>query len=276
MHFKTILSIIGVDHSDGDLKTAIDYCRDGEAHLSVLILATAAPPPVGEYAAVVSDAWLEERREDERKLDERVKAVAELVALDGLSCDVTGEYSEQAWIDMAAGRHARYADLTIVGPELANTVALKSGVLNGVLFEAERPVLVIPEGAEATPHPATVLVAWNSGLEASRAVRESLGLLVGAKAVHVTMVDPEADESGAEPGADIATYLARHGVKAIVDRLPSLGLSTDKVLMRHASDIAADLVVMGAYGHSRLRQRIFGGVTRSVIEGVQVPVLMAR
>ncbi|MGB3391746.1 MAG: universal stress protein [Pseudaminobacter sp.] len=276
MPFKTMLGIIGADHSDADAKSAIKLCRDAGAHLSVLVLGVAAPPPAGEYAAVVSDAWLQERQEAERKLEERVKQLTALLARDGLSADVTGEYVEQAWIDMAVGRHARYADLTIVGPELARTAALKSSVLNGVLFEAERPVLIAPEGVEVSLSPATILVAWNSGLEASRAVRESIELLAGAEAVHVAMVDPEVEENGPEPGADIAAYLARHGAKVTVDRVPGLGRSTTDVLMRHAADISADLVVMGAYGHSRLRQRIFGGVTRSVIEDTPMPVLMAR
>lgn len=276
MSFRTILNVTGVNHSDIDPKIAARLGREAQAHLSVLALAVAAPPPVGEYVAVVSDAWLEERREDERKLAERTKALTALVAHEGLSADVKEAYAEQAWVDAAVGNHARYADLTILGPELSRTADLKTRVLDGVLFEAERPVLIVPESERATLHPRIVLVAWNSKLEASRAVRESIGMLAKADAVHVTMVDPDADDSGPEPGSGIATYLARHGAKVAVDRLPGQGLSTTDVLMRHAADISADLVVMGAYGHSRLRQRIFGGVTRSVIENAPLPVFLAR
>ena len=276
MPFKTMLTVTGVDHSDADTKIAARLSRQAKAHLSVLALAVAAPPPVGEYAAAVSDAWLEERREDERDLAKRAKALTALVAQEGVSADVTEEYAEQAWVDIAVGGHARYADLTIIGPELARTTDLKTRVLNGVLFEAERPALIVPEDGRATLRPRIVLVAWNSKLEASRAVRESIELLAGADTVHVTMVDPDAGASGPEPGSGIAAYLARHGAKVIIDRLPGEGLSTTEVLMRHASDISADLVVMGAYGHSRLRQRIFGGVTRSVIESVPLPVFLAR
>ncbi|WP_353833965.1 universal stress protein [Mesorhizobium sp.] len=82
--------------------------------------------------------------------------------------------------------------------------------------------------------------------------------------------------TGAEPGADVAAYLARHGVNVTVDRLPSLDHSVVDVLRRHALDIAADLMVMGAYGHSRLRERIFGGVTVSMLEDPSMPILMAR
>jgi nucleotide-binding universal stress UspA family protein len=105
-----------------------------------------------------------------------------------------------------------------------------------------------------------------------------MSLLVGADQVRLVLVDPvEGDlEQGAEPGADAATYLARHGAKVTVDRLPSQGRTVASVLSQHATDTAADLLVMGAYGHSRLRQRIFGGVTSAMIEEPPLPVLMAR
>ena len=126
--------------------------------------------------------------------------------------------------------------------------------------------------------PKCVLVAWDASLEASRAVRESLDILSAADEVRVVMVDPIEDERhhGAEPGADVATYLSRHGVKVAVDRLPSSNHSFAEVLRQHAVDTGADLLVMGAYGHSRLRERIFGGVTRSMIEDTGLPIIMAR
>ncbi|MGO4838274.1 universal stress protein, partial [Rhizobiaceae sp. 2RAB30] len=140
------------------------------------------------------------------------------------------------------------------------------------------PVLLLPEASRASLRPKRVAVAWDSSLEAARAVREALDMLVAADEVRLVLVDPLAGESGqgAEPGADAAVYLARHGVKVAVDRLPSSGQSVATVLARHAADMNADLVVMGAYGHSRLRERIFGGVTRSMLEMPPLPILLAR
>jgi len=122
------------------------------------------------------------------------------------------------------------------------------------------------------------MIAWDSRLEASNAVSRAMHLLSAADAVHVTLVDPMGDEGGQgmEPGADIATYLARHGVKVTVDRIPSQGRTVADTLGQHAIDVSADLLVMGAYGHSRLRQRIFGGVTRSIVDEPPLAVLMAR
>lgn len=94
----------------------------------------------------------------------------------------------------------------------------------------------------------------------------------------MALVDPEQGERdhGFEPGADIATYLAKHGAKVTVDRLPSQGRPVEDILRQHAVDVAADMLVMGAYGHSRMRQRIFGGVTRSMLDNPPLPVFLAR
>ena len=155
---------------------------------------------------------------------------------------------------------------------------LKDKVIEGALFSSGKPLLLVPEGSQPTLKPKRVLVAWDSRVEASRAVRESLEMLAAAESVRLALVDPvEGDDyHGAEPGADAAAYLARHGVKVTVDRLPSSNHSVAEVLRRHAIDTSSELMVMGAYGHSRLRERIFGGVTRSILESPPLPILMAR
>jgi nucleotide-binding universal stress UspA family protein len=278
MAFKTILAVTGPSQGDGDLKLAAGLCEQFGAHLSVLVLVLAAPPSGGGYAAAVSPAWLEEHRADLKRLKERTSVVSAFLSQIVTSGDLIDDYPDTAWADETIGRRARYADITVIGPELLAGETLKSKVIEGALFSSGKPLLLIPEGSRPTLKPKRVLVAWDARLESSRAVRESLDMLIGADEVHLVMVDPVEDEyhHGAEPGADAATYLARHGVKVTVDRLPSSNHSVADVLRRHAVDIAADLMVMGAYGHSRLRQRIFGGVTKSMLEDPSMPILMAR
>lgn len=278
MAFKTILSITGPDMGDGDLKLAGGLCEQVGAHLSVLVVALASPPPVGEYAAIVSDDWLQERQEELKRLNERTTAVSAFLASSTLSADASTEYPEIAWADETIGRRARYADLTVVGPELLARGILKEKAIEGALFYSGKPLLLAPEGAPPTLMPKRVLVAWDSRIEASRAVRESLEILAKAEEIHLTLVDPIEGEDyhGEEPGADAAAYLARHGAKVTVDRLPTSNHSVADVLRQHAIDISAELMVMGAYGHSRLRERIFGGVTRSILERQSLPIFMAR
>ena len=278
MAFKTLLAVTGPDLGDGDLKLAIALCEEIEAHLAVLVVALAAPPPIGEYAAVVSDAWLQERQADMDMLQKRTAVVTALLASSPVSSDVSSEYPEEAGADDVIGRRARYADVTLLGPELLSRGILKSKAIEGALFSSGKPLLLVPEGSAPTLKPKRIMVAWDSRIEASNAVARSLDLLSAADNVHLVLVDPLEGETGqgAEPGADLATYLARFGVKVTVDRVPSQGRTVAATLRQHAIDISADLLVMGAYGHSRLRERIVGGVTRSMIDEPPLPILMAR
>lgn len=278
MPFKTVLTVTAPDLGFGDLKLAAALCEGVGAHLAALVVQMATPPPIGEYAAVVSTAWLEQRQEDERRLAVRSDAVTAYLAGTAVSADVATEYPELAWADHAIGRRARYADITLVGPEVLGTEILRAKVIEGALFSSGKPLLLMPGERPAPLAPRRVVVAWDGRLEASRAVHEALDLLIAAEDVRLVLVDPVEGEGGhgAEPGADIATYLARHGVKAGVERLPSQGHSVATVLRRYASDFDAELLVMGAYGHSRLRERIFGGVTKSMTDDPSLPIFLAR
>lgn len=278
MTYKTILAVVGVDHSADDLRAAARVCASANAHLSLLIVKLAASPPIGDFAAAISIDWLNERQREVDKLESCVASATDVLTREGISFSVETKYTEAAWADDEIGERARYADLTLVGDGLMLDPELRSRTIDGTLFNSARPVLVLPKGKPARLDPRTVVLAWNSRLEAARAVREALDLLKGAKIVHVTMVDPRSayGKNGEEPGADIAGYLARHGVSVSVERLPSGGHRVDDVINRFASDVAADLIVMGAYGHSRMRERVFGGVTRSMLENAVVPVLMAH
>ena len=278
MDFRTILTVAGTEEDDRDIEIAAALCEEIGAHLSVLVVALAAPPPIGEYAAVVSDAWLEERQADEAQLKSRADSISKSMEVRAKSADISGAYTETAWADEAIGRRARYADLTVAGPGLLSRDTLKDKVIEGVLFSSGKPLLVVPEGSRPTLKPKRVLVAWDSRLEASRAMREARQMLVAADEVRLVLVDPVAGEfhQGPEPGADAAAHLARHGVRVTVDRLPGEGRPVAEILRRHAVDSSADLLVMGGYGHSRMRERIFGGVTRSMLEEPPLPILMAR
>lgn len=277
MPVKTILTVTGVEQGGRDLRIAADLCSAADAHLSVLVIALATPPIMTD---VGMDAylWTQLSQPDLDRLKERAAAVTEFVAEAGVSADVSSDYPDTSRAAEVIGRRARYADLVVAGPELLASEELKSRVVEGALFSSGKPILLVPEGSSPTLRPRHVLVAWDSGLEASRALRESLDLIAASADVHVTMIDPVAGDYDHryEPGADVAAYLARHGANVSVDRLPGQGRSIADVLARHAVDIAADMLVMGAYGHSRMRERIFGGVTRTMLDSPPLPVLMAR
>jgi nucleotide-binding universal stress UspA family protein len=175
--------------------------------------------------------------------------------------------------------HARYADLVVIGQQKPDSTGGVSREFERSLpAVAGRPVLVVPYAFERRPVGRQVLVAWNASREAARAVVDALPFLMRADQVHVVAFDPQvsARAHGEEPGADIALYLARHGVKVAVSRYDAQDMDTGNLLLSRAFDLSADLIVMGAWGHSRLREFVLGGVTRTLLESMTVPVLMSH
>ncbi len=234
-----------------------------------------APPQFGDYTAL-SVAWLDIRAAEIEQLDKAIEASRTTLKDLGISSDVAGEYIETAWDDDLVGERARYADVTLIGTSM--DPSLRTRAIEGALFYSARPVLLATNRQSVTLLPKRILLAWNSSFESTRAAREALDMMRNAESVNVVLVDPTAAprSNGDEPGADVATYLARHGIKVTVDRLPSAGRRVEEILNQHALDTAADLIVMGAYGRSRLREKVFGGVTKAMIEAPIVPVLMVR
>lgn len=180
----------------------------------------------------------------------------------------------------AMALHARYADLLVVGQSDPSDDRSRPapGFLETLILSAGRPILVIPYAGSFTGIGSNVLVAWNASRESTRAVTDSLPLLKRAKGVAVVVVDPQEahDLYGETPGADISLYLARHGANAKAYPTPSGSVDVGDVILSRASDIGADLIVMGAWGHSRARELIMGGATRSLLEQMTVPVLLSH
>jgi nucleotide-binding universal stress UspA family protein len=176
--------------------------------------------------------------------------------------------------------HARYADLAIVGQRDPDDEALGStgDLPERIALAAGRPVLVVPYAGTFAAVGQRVLVAWNAGREATRAVNDALPLLEGAAKVTVLAVNPGGGihGHGDVPGADIALHLARHGVRAEASALTSGDVDVGALLLSQAADLDADLIVMGAYGHSRLRELVLGGATREILRSMTVPVLLSH
>ncbi|MES0160352.1 MULTISPECIES: universal stress protein [unclassified Mesorhizobium] len=294
MAFKKILSVTGADHSDQDVAIAARLCAEVGAYLSVLIISPppllmsppviGSPPPLGggipEWSRHRAHhiAAREQFSQDMANLEKTSREIHKVLRATWRCYDVDTEHCDKTGVSDAVRQRALCTDLTIVGPALLNEASLGPLVINGSLFDTGKPVLVVPEGAEATLSPRRVLVGWDSRVEASRSVREALDLLSGAEEVRVAVVDPEATctGKGAEPGADIAAYLTRHGARVSVDRLASAGKSAATVLAQHAIETSADMIVMGAYGNRRLRERLFGSVTRWIVGKPPLPLFLAR
>lgn len=176
---------------------------------------------------------------------------------------------------------ARYADLVVLGQhESAAADAgarVPANLVEDTVLGAGRPALVVPYAGRFTKLGERVLLAWNTSREAARATADALPLLQAARQVDVVAFDPRSGgaDHGAQPGADIALYLARHGVKATAAQQQARIDAGGQILSR-AADTDADLIVMGAYGHSRTRELVLGGATRTVLGAMTVPVLFSH
>lgn len=278
MAYKTILNIVGMHQRNRDLEVARDVCDGIGAHLSILLACRATSVPIGTYADVMSDAWYQERQAEAKKVAKRVEEIEEFVKSASIEADVTSEFAESGLVAEAIGRRARYSDLILIGPSILADDDMRDYVLEGVLFRSGKPVLVAPETVPVTLTPKKIVVAWDGSLEAGRAAGLAAPLIAAADDVRIVVVDPKTGEAGhgAEPGADAAAWLSRHSASVTVDRIASAGLSVGEAIQRHAEDNGAELIVMGGYGHSRLRERIFGGVTRSLLQEPKVPLFMAH
>jgi nucleotide-binding universal stress UspA family protein len=169
------------------------------------------------------------------------------------------------------------ADLTVIArSEPSGKATGPPGLAESLILTSGRPVVLFPLNSTVS-RVRRILVGWNAGREAVRAVADALPLLVRAEAVEVLIVDPDRyRDHGQEPGADIARHLARHGAPVDVRRVPSRGADVDRVLLSQAASFGADLLVIGAYGRSRLSEWVFGGVTQTVLREAKLPVLMSR
>ncbi|WP_161958650.1 universal stress protein [Ferruginivarius sediminum] len=182
------------------------------------------------------------------------------------------------------GMHARYADLAILGQvDPDDTPEGTRDLVEDVTLGCGRPVLVVPYIGAAKENGNVVLgrkvmVAWDAGREATRAVNDALPMLQKAEKVDLLAVNPVKSQRrhGENPGADIALHLARHGVKVEVQHLEVHDIEAGDTILSRLADEGSDLLVMGAYGHSRLRELVLGGATRSVLEHMTVPVIMSH
>lgn len=174
--------------------------------------------------------------------------------------------------------HSRYADLTIVsqGADDVSEATVADGLPEALVMGSGRPALIVPRYGQFSTVGERVLVAWNRTREATRAVHDALPLLTRAKAVTVMEVNPRKGEVPHIAGAEIATHLARLGVKAEVSSTVAEDINVGDAILSRLSDLGADLLVMGAYGHSRLREYAFGGVTLHILKHMTVPVLMSH
>lgn len=269
-------------HTDNSLacetrfRTAINLCGEFDAHLIAVYVVSPYDVPVFIESSIGPEL-VEAARQALWDRAAEVEKTCEGIAREaGLSVEWRAVEGEPVSI---LNEHGRYSDLLVLGQSDPDDPGDTSpDVADHVVMECGTPCLIIPYIGPKEPITDTVLVAWNGSIESARAVREAMPFLQRAKRVEVLLINPEDNElqAGDIPGADIATYLARHGVKTKSHCIHNKQITAGDVLLSHAADISAGLLVTGAYGHNRLREKILGGVTRHLFEHMTAPVLMSH
>jgi nucleotide-binding universal stress UspA family protein len=169
------------------------------------------------------------------------------------------------------GRLARRFDLAVI----AQGAPLAPDIITGALFGSGRPALVLPRGFAGAARLTKAMVCWDGGAPAAKALAESLPLLARAEKVEIVCVKDEGKLPGRPSGLDIMRHLERHGVVGVLSELPASG-DEGAALLSHAAESGADFIVMGAYGHWRLRELIFGGTTQKILGQSQLPLFLAH
>jgi nucleotide-binding universal stress UspA family protein len=172
------------------------------------------------------------------------------------------------------GKIARRFDLAVVDQAVSETSA--GVIVEAALFDSGRPVICVPYIQKEPLKLNRVMVCWDGGRAAARAIGDAMPLLQRAGRVQVVIVTKERGKEDQIEGADMGGHLARHGLNVEVKRIPIGDVDVAAMLLSHAADEGIDFIVMGGYGHSRLREFVLGGVTRSILQSMTAPVLMSH
>jgi len=281
MAYKSLLTIAA--SADGLLPVvtaAAQIATQSDAHLDALALGVDRTQIGYSYVgtgAVMIAAAMERAEEDARAAEKALNAAISAQSPDLRYAVETSVTQLGALTDLVAAR-ARYADLVVLPLPYGGKRGVEDEALTeAALFEGMAPVLIVPAKGMAAVDPRTVVVAWNQSREALVAARRSLPFLRRADAVQIVVIDPPAyGPERSDPGGLLCQFLVRHGVRAEVVVLAKSLPRVSDVLSRHVRDANADLLVMGAYGHSRFREAIMGGATRDMLEKTEVPVFLAH
>ena len=291
MSIKTILvPVDGTEAARPALETAFVVAKEFSAHVDVLHVSADPKDAVPLLGEGMSGAMIEEMIEyAEKESGERAASARRMFddqcARDSVSFAGTPsaeDKSSAAWVEVvgrdneAVAQGGRLVDLIVAGRPTTDADPSATIVVNAALFETGRPVLVAPPPGSATSAAVggKVAIAWNLNAEAARAVGAALPFLGSAESVVIVTAESERTSSGA--AGELAPYLAWHGIAATTQIVPKSRRAVGEALLGTCADIGADMLVMGAYTHGRVRQLILGGVTSHVLAAAAIPVLMAH
>jgi len=278
MAYKDILTpVITLEADEAALVAAGEIARAFDTHATALVvavhLASAFADDQRPFSEVLADLARGSRHE---------AALERAKIIDWLDAAVHDFEIRDLTVEAALERHevlahARVTDLVVMARAATHTHARRA-LIEQVLFDAGRPLLLVPGAFKKPRQWARALIGWNAKAQSMRAVSAALPLLKRAEAVAVATVDATPSPTGhaQAPGRELAAYLARHGVRVEVRNIDSMGRTDARALLDEAQGFGADMLVLGAYGHSRAQEFVFGGVTRELMAASPLPLFLVH
>lgn len=280
---QTILTVVDASCTEACLGPVLQLAFELDARLSVAVVGVA--PSAHVYASAIpyggmslADDFGASLKEVIAGLTDKANEIEKVLQKSDVAGDVATIYSELAVLDAEIAKLAMICDIAVLPATNNLEDTLFNRALSGILFRSPIGVIVAKGDAAIPSAPKKVLVAWNTSLPAARAIHAALPILKQADEVIVTLFDAEKNKNtdGEDPGTDVAAWLSHLGCNVTLSQRPAGGLSVGKGIADAANETGSDLVVMGAYGHSRLQQWIFGGTTSDMLLEAGVPVLFAH
>ncbi|WP_424985521.1 universal stress protein [Microbulbifer sp. S227A] len=279
MAFKSLLTVLtSLSDADPALRQIIALAGAQDAHVEALCLGVDRSQTGYYYAGANAMILQETLTRANAEAAEVLAHASDILGKSGARWSADDGVAQLADIGRHVAHRARFSDLVVLPrPYGDNHGTEAEPIIEAALFEGHAPVLIVPDQGEPVAAPRNIMVAWNQSVEAMRAIRRALPFLAAAELVRIVVIDPPSHgPERSDPGGLLAQMLARHGVTCEIDVLSKTMNRVSDALNRHAVDTSADMVVMGAYGHSRFREAILGGATRNMLEQARLPVFMAH
>jgi nucleotide-binding universal stress UspA family protein len=223
-----------------------------------------------------SDLIEAQRQENSRTTKEAIARFESAAKAAGISAETRTLDASIAGAPDLFGRITRRFDLAVVGQARREQGASEELMIEGALFGSGRPLIVVPHAHKQGLKLDRIIICWDGSRPAARAIADSLPFLERAKSIDIVVVTGERDKSGEITGTNMRRHLARHGINVEIKHITGGGTGVQSAILSHATETGSDFMVLGGYGHSRLREFILGGVTRSILRSMVVPVLMSH
>lgn len=279
----TALIVSDANTSEAEVEALLADLPADDIHVALLVAGIVAAIPIysvpaAPYGSIaIPDVWHAEYERIGKDLAKRAHDFEKLLMDKGIEGDVSLAYCERALLESEVARRARMSDMVFVPEGLTKNEDF-SRIMRGLLFSSPAGVFLNAKSIAQALGSKKIMVAWDRSLPATRAVHRALPILQQAKEVVVAVIDPlmRKGTHDGDPGVDLAAWLTRHGCTVGVNQYPSGGREIGEAISTEAFELGADLVVMGGYTHSRMRELWFGGTTQTMIEQTAIPVLMAH